>query len=107
MKAIALIAGAVVLGVAAVAFAGQKDDGTIRGTVKAGDTTDIKARDGSTHRLMFASGEVNGKKFSGWVATSTDTGLRFKDGEIVMILGSPYRFKGSTETFGGAAFIPA
>lgn len=111
MKAIALLAGLAIIGIAGFAFAQPKESegGIVR--LKIGDTTDIKAKDGSTHRLMFASGEANGKKFSGWVATSTDTGVHFQDGQVVTILGKFYTFHqagnfGRLSAFAGGAFVP-
>ena len=59
-----------------------------------GQITTIKARDGSSHRLQFLTVEdkTTGKRLSGWAALSTDTGLRFKQGEQASILGRSYRW---------------
>lgn len=53
---------------------------------RPGRETVVKARDGSSHRLRASSDGT------AWVATSTDTSVRFREGESLTILGRPYRW---------------
>jgi len=80
----------------------------------AGQETTIKARDGSSHRLRFvvAKNRATGATSSGWIALSTDTGIRFKEGEQASILGRSYRWHAAGplvreqgSAFSGGAFI--
>jgi hypothetical protein len=79
-----------------------------------GQQTTIRARDGSSHRLQFvtAKDKKTGKSSSGWIALSTDTGLRFKPGEEATILGRSYKWNAARPlrgkapaAFSGGAFL--
>lgn len=83
--------------------------------VRPGEETTVKARDGSSHRVRFvsATNRSTGKTTTGWVALSTDTGLRFKEGERVTIKGEARTWhaapgplqEGAPSAFTGGAFL--
>jgi hypothetical protein len=111
-RAFALVAAGVTLGL--VALAGSASAGTIGPkSPEPGAKIRIRAPDGSSHDLIFAVAHFEGGKTRrGWIATSTDTGLRFRENAPATIAGRSYVWRQAgnsggqfTGAFRGGVFI--